>query len=216
MLHWAYYILLVVVEVCAAALNLFSLPGNWVMLVAVAVYGVLTRWEHFGLWWMVVLLVLALIAEGVEFLAAGAGAKQAGGTLYGAAGALVGGTVGAILLTGLIPVPIVGTLAGILIGTFGGAMLAEIIGGKELGQSAWVGYGAAKGRVLGTLSKLVFACAILIVSLYAALPLHARAAAVPATPPALPAPAIPSTARAALPTTPPAAPPATAPMTPPN
>src|SRR3954451_3930135 len=165
------YVVLLLILLTGTALNLFTLPGNWVMFLAIVLYDWATGWRHIHWAWLGVLLGIALAAEVIEFTAAGKGAKQLGGTIFGTIGALLGALLGAIFLTGLIPVPVIGTLAGILIGTFLGAMAAELMfSGKEVGRSAMIGYGAAKGRLYGTLVKFGFGCLIFLLSLIAALP----------------------------------------------
>ena len=123
MLDWLYYVLLACVLLTGLLLNLFGLPGNWLMLLAAAGYTWLT-WDRGYVHWvsLVVLLVVAVAGEVVEFFAAGAGAKKAGGTIWGTIGALLGGLIGGFFLTGLVPIPIIGTLVGLIAGTFIGAM----------------------------------------------------------------------------------------------
>jgi uncharacterized protein YqgC (DUF456 family) len=169
-MHWLYYAILIVFLLCGLVLNMLTLPGNWLMLAAVALYGCATHFVHVGLWSLVVLFVLAVLAEVLELAAAGAGAKKMGGGRWGSLGALIGGILGGIFLTGLIPIPILGTLVGILLGTFGGAMAGELLGGKNVGRSAIIGVGAAKGRAYGTLLKIVFGGIIVIISLIVSIP----------------------------------------------
>jgi uncharacterized protein len=170
-MDWLLYILLLLILLTGVALNLFTLPGNWVMFLAVILFDWATRWRHIHWAWLAVLLVIALVAEVLEFSASGKGVKQLGGTIWGTVGALLGALLGGIFLTGLIPVPVIGTIAGILIGTFLGAMGAEfLVSGKAVGRSAMIGYGAAKGRLYGTLLKFGFGCLIFLLALIAALP----------------------------------------------
>ena len=187
MVDWLYYVLLALVLVTGLVLNLFALPGNWLMLLAVAGYAWLTDWRYVGWISLVVLLVVAIIAEVVEFFAAGAGAKKAGGTIWGTIGALLGGLVGGLTLTGLVPIPIIGTLVGLILGTFLGAMGAELLLGKgEVQSSAVIGVGAAKGRFWGTIWKLAFGVVILVGGLAVALPIGGRAGVPGAPTPAPP------------------------------
>ena len=193
-MDWLLYLVLLLILLTGVALNLFTLPGNWLMFIAVVLYDWATRWRHIHWAWLLILFAIAAVAEVIEFSASGKGVKQLGGTIWGTVGALLGALVGGIFLTGLIPVPVVGTIAGILIGTFLGAMLAELlVSGKEVGRSAMIGYGAAKGRLYGTLLKFGFGCLIFLLALIAALP-TGRAKAVlpvpiapPTTAPATPA-----------------------------
>jgi uncharacterized protein YqgC (DUF456 family) len=169
---WLYYTLLILLQLTGLVLTLVGLPGLWLMVGAIAFYG---WWTGFDLYigWpaLISMFLLATAAEIVEFLAGAAGSKVAGGTKRSMAGALAGGLVGAIAGSVLLPIPIVGTIAGMCIGSFGGAFLIEWWIKKELGHSANVGWGAAKGRFWGTVLKLVFGAVMFIVAAITALPL---------------------------------------------
>ena len=195
MLDWLYYLILLLVLLTGLLLNVLSLPGNWVMLLAVVLYGWVTEWAYVGWVWIVVFLVIALAAEVVEFYAGGAGAKKAGGGVWGTVGALAGAVIGGIFLTGLILVPVIGTLAGIILGTFLGAMVAEMLAGQEAGKSALIGVGAAQGRLYGTLLKLGSGCILMILMLVATLPWGGRPiTTTPALSPVQPTPVTPAPA----------------------
>lgn len=169
-MDWLYYAILAAVLLCGLALNVLTLPGNWLMLLAAVGYAALTHWTHVGWKTLVALLVLAVVAEVVEFAAAGRAASVAGGSIWGTIGAIIGGIAGAILLTPLIPIPVLGTIAGILAGTFVGAAGGEMLSGKSVGASARIGGFATKGRLYGTLLKLGFAVVMFVVAMVAALP----------------------------------------------
>jgi len=183
MLPFLLYLCLLIFLLCGVVLVIMTLPGLWLMLAAAAMYGWLTHWTYLGAKTLVVLLVLALAGEAIETFSAGAGAKRAGGTRRGFWGALIGGILGGIFLTF---VPIIGTLIGVCIGTFLGATAAEILGGQEALQSARIGFGAAKGRLLGTLAKLTLGCVMVVIALGAGLPLGKhKAPAAPRSPTSL-------------------------------
>jgi uncharacterized protein YqgC (DUF456 family) len=169
-MEWLYYVILVAVLLSGVLLNVFSLPGNWLMLLATLAYAWATGWRHVGGAWLVVLLVVAAAAEVVEFMAAGKGAKKVGGSIWGTIGALLGGLLGGIFLTALVPVPVVGTVVGILSGTFLGAAAAEKISGKEVGASLLIGAGAMQGRLYGTLLKLAAGILLFVLTVVAAFP----------------------------------------------
>ena len=81
-------ILLLLVAVFLWALNLIGLPGNWLVIVAAGLYAYFmpadTRLDV-GLWTLLGLVGIALLGEGVEFVAGAAGAKKAGGSRRSAA-----------------------------------------------------------------------------------------------------------------------------------
>lgn len=176
-MDWIYYISLLTVLVGGLFVNIIGLPGNWVMILAVVGYGWATDWVYTGWWTMGSLLVLALLAEVVEFIAGGAGAASAGGTKRGVVGAIVGGMLGGLFLTFLLPVPIFGTIVGACAGAFLGAMTVEYAIEPDMNRSMLIGWGAAKGRLWGILSKLLFGCVMLVLAMIATLPLGSRATA---------------------------------------
>lgn len=167
---WVYYCILFVFLIGGLALTVMTLPGLWLMLAATAVYALLTHGWFVGWGTLLVLLVLAGTAEIIELLSSGAGAKKAGGGRAGLWGALIGGILGGIFLS-FIPIPVLSTFVGVCLGTFLGAMIGELAAGREVGHSAWIGLGAAKGRLFGTMIKLGFGLAMLCITLFMAFPL---------------------------------------------
>ena len=202
-MDWVYYVALIALLVTGLFVNLLGLPGLWLMLASAAAYAWVTGFGvHVGWQSLTVLLVLAIIAEVVEFLAGSAGAKKAGGSKRGMIGAIVGGLLGGFFLT-FIPIPIVSTVVGVCLGAFLGAWAVELLVGKEMDQAVQIGVGAAKGRFVGTVLKTLFGLAMLVVAMITAFPTGASRAQpqlpAPATSATLPAP--PHTAPASLPET---------------
>ena len=122
---WAYYpaaIVLVLLCVAAWLTTLLTLPGNWFVLGLAALFA----------WWfpadagrgvewrtVVILAVLAVIGEVIEFVAGAAGAAKQGASARAIALSLVGAFVGS--LAGFVvgtPIPIIGSL---VVAVFGGA-----------------------------------------------------------------------------------------------
>jgi hypothetical protein len=173
---WLYYLLLFVFDLAGLAITVMTLPGLWLMLAAAAVYALLTHGNYIGWWTLATLLVLATVAEIIEFTSSGAGAKRAGGGRAGLWGALLGGLLGGIFLS-IIPIPVLSTLVGVCLGTFLGAMIGEFAFGREITHSVKIGFGAAKGRLFGTFIKLGFGCVMLMITMAIGLPIGGRKAA---------------------------------------
>lgn len=149
-LGWTTFGLAVVVGL---ALDVVGLFGNWIILAAAVLAYVLSGYDYFSVPGLILLLVLALVGEAIEFLAASYGAKRFGGAKGTMVAALVGSIVGAIVGT---PVPIIGTLIGACLGAFIGAVAYEYVIREKAAQHALrSGFGAAIGKIGGVFGKLL-------------------------------------------------------------
>jgi uncharacterized protein YqgC (DUF456 family) len=132
-------------------LTAIGLPGTWIFLAS----AVLLKLSDPALalaWWPIwVGIGLALIAEGIEFVAASGYAKRYGGSTRAGWGALIGGIAGAFVG---FPVPIVGPLVGALVGTFLGALVAEVSVSGANSAAGRVAWGALIGRLIATVAKV--------------------------------------------------------------
>ena len=168
-------ILLILVLLASWLAQLVGLPGNWLIVIAVATYAwALPPDAGAAIGWNVViaLVILALLAEAAELAAAAMGVSKAGGSRRGALlailGSIAGGIVGAII--GL-PIPVVGSLvAAVVFGGLGaliGAMAGESWKGRDFDSSLEIGKAAFVGRLLGTAAKMIAASIMVIVAIFA-------------------------------------------------
>ncbi len=156
------------------SINLFGLPGNWMILLVAAIWMWLGPAERFGIDWpiIVALVILALIGEGIEFLASVLTTTRLGGSrlaaTYSVIGSVLGGFAGAFI--GL-PIPVVGWIVSSLlfasIGAMVGATAAERWTGKTVKDSVKVGSAAFTGRMLGTVGKMILGSMMMVVSIVA-------------------------------------------------
>ncbi len=156
---------LTVVAVClvclfGVALTAVRMPGTWLLLGGVALYGLCTEWQTVTWGLLLLLTVLAIAGEIVEFFTSAVTARKAGGSRRAAWGGLVGGVLGMVFLSFLVPIPIIGSMVGALAGCFVGAAIAEVSHHSHLGKSTRVGFFAALGMALGTAGKVAFALAM--------------------------------------------------------
>jgi len=175
---WLYYLILFLFLLAGLGITVMTLPGLWLMLASAAIYAWITHGMYIGWWTLFILLMLAATAELIEFHSSGAGAKRAGGGKAGLIGALVGGILGGIFLS-IIPIPILSTLVGVCLGTFLGAMIGEFSMGREITHSAVIGFGAARGRLFGTMIKMGFGCMMLLIIMGVGFPIHGYKASPP-------------------------------------
>ena len=143
-MHTLWYVLaavLIVVGVVGTILP--ALPGVPLVFAGMFVAAWADGFQHVGLWTLVGLGVLTLIAVAVDFLAGLAGAKRVGASRLALIGAAVGTLVG--LFFGI---------AGLLLGPFLGALIGELFAGGTLKRATNVGVGAWIGFLVGTVLKL--------------------------------------------------------------
>jgi hypothetical protein len=175
---WLWVALFVVVLLIGWLLTVIGLPGNWVNVVAVALYAwLLPEAGRATIGWPIVAVVLALatLGELLEFLAGAAGVAKVGGSRPAAVLALVGSIGGGIagMFVG-VPVPVVGPIVAAILfaaaGALSGAMFGEIAFSRSNLQRSWdVGKGAFWGRLLGTLSKTIAGAVMVVVAVVALL-----------------------------------------------
>lgn len=131
--YYVWCCVLVLVCLCALGANFVTLPGNWLMVLAAALFAWLVPHPgRDGLLWPTVgaTLLLAIIGEALEFWAGAAGAKKQGGSRRGMLLAMLGAMLGSIggAFLGM-PIPIIGPLVAAVLGgglgAFGGAYLGE-------------------------------------------------------------------------------------------
>jgi len=159
--------------VLCVGLVMAGLPGAWI-LIAAAVGIDLLDWlwlpadapSTFHPLTIVAAGIVAGIGELLEFMLSAFGAKRFGASRSGMFGSIIGGFVGALCGTVLLPLPIFGTLVGALLGTATGAVIGEMRHGRKFGETTRPALGAVLGRLLGTLAK--FPCAIIVLAILAA------------------------------------------------
>ena len=160
-------LLLALVLLACVALIPLGLPGTWIMLAAALGYDALagTAGARIGFGWLVVGLVLALVAEVLEFTVAARYTTRYGGSRRAGWGAILGGFAGAIVG---VPVPIVGSVIGAFVGAFVGAYIAERTRRSEHSAATRVATGALLGRAAAAAIKTAFGLAIATLLIFAA------------------------------------------------
>ena len=154
-----------------------GLPGMWLMIGLAALAQLLGNIPftsapsiHFGWTLLGVCIAIGVAAEAIEAIAGAAGAKYGGATRRGMVGAFVGGVIGAIFFTGLLPIPIVGTIVGGLVGSFAGAWIGEASAEQQRHpeEKFRAALGAAAGKLAGTTGKLGAGVVIWLLLVYGA------------------------------------------------
>ncbi|THB66089.1 MAG: DUF456 domain-containing protein [Desulfovibrio sp.] len=157
-------LLFIIVLVAALMLNIFSMPGNWVVVALLALWKwifpeIELTWSYWAL-----LLGMVALAETLEFGIQMVGAKKFGssgrGNFGGIIGAIVGAIMGAPFFFGI------GAIFGALIGAFGGCLILELGQGRTFGESAKAGFGAFLGKFFGLWIKFILGTAVVVMAAY--------------------------------------------------
>ena len=131
-------------------LNVFGLPGNWVM---VALYHFLTPGESgLTLWYWAIVIGIGILGELCEFGLQIVNARKFGSTNTGTIGGVIGAIAGAILMAPLFFG--LGAFIGALGGAWTGCFLFELIKGRNAADAAHAALGCMVGRFFGTVCKL--------------------------------------------------------------
>ena len=134
-------IILIVVGVAGTVLPV--LPGVPLVFAGMLIAAWSDGFQHVGVWTLVGLGVLTVIAVAVDFLAGLAGAKRVGASRLALIGAAVGTLIGIFF-----------GIPGLLLGPFLGALIGELFAGGTLKRAADVGVGAWIGFLVGAVLKL--------------------------------------------------------------
>ena len=140
-------------------LTVFGLPGNWIMLILVAVWHfVLPMPSALNIWYWIIVLAIAVLGEVMEFFLQVKQAKKYGSSNTGTVGGVIGAIVGAILLAPFLFG--IGAFIGAMLGAWCGCFVFELLRGMDSRTAARAALGAMFGRFLGTVTKL--GCGVVI------------------------------------------------------
>jgi hypothetical protein len=144
-------LILSLVIIVSLILIVLGLPGLWIMVASAVTYNLIVAGDPIGWVTLVIVGILALVAELLDISLTGRYARRYGGSRRAGWGAIIGSIVGAMVG---FPVPIIGPVIGAFIGSFVGALIAEFTGGSSAGDATRVAKGALIGRVVSTVLKI--------------------------------------------------------------
>lgn len=133
-----------------------GLPGTWLEVGIITIGAILSYVS-----WVIVLVVfiLALIAEVLEFLIVRAMSARYGGTPAVFWGAIVGGIIGVFVG---VPIPVFGSVAGGVLGSFLGAVAVSVYRSRDLLAASRVGWGVVLARGMAAFVKVATGFVILV------------------------------------------------------
>jgi len=158
-LHVVGLLLLLMACIASVISLVFGLPGTVFIVLAALVYGWATGFMAVTWSTLVWLLLLAVVGEGLEFVAGAVGAASEQPSRRVMVAVLLGGVMGGILGTPLLFG--VGSLLGTLAGAFLGAALAVLSEGGTVVAAVSTGLAAFRGRLLGFVLKTAVAVLML-------------------------------------------------------
>jgi uncharacterized protein YqgC (DUF456 family) len=123
------------------------IPGSPLILLGAFIYAWYTDFLVVTWGTLVILLLLTVLSQILDYLASILGAKKFGASRWGMSGAFLGGIIGLFS----------GGILGILIGPFIGALLLELFHGQDLPASLKIGLGTLVGFLGGAIGKIIIA-----------------------------------------------------------
>ncbi len=123
------------------------IPGSPLILLGAFIYAWYTDFLVVTWGTLVILLLLTVLSQILDYLASILGAKKFGASRWGMSGAFLGGIIGLFS----------GGILGILIGPFIGALLLELLHGQDLPASLKIGLGTLVGFLGGAIGKISIA-----------------------------------------------------------
>ncbi len=137
-----------------------GLPGTWIILVLAFIASAIGGFKEIGWGILLILFGLAVLGELLEFLVGYFGTRRMGASRKASWSALGFGILGAVLLSG--PLPILGTILGAFLGAFFGAFLVELIFERAWRKAYQAGISALLGRLGSVISKIAVGSAMIV------------------------------------------------------
>lgn len=133
-----------------------ALPGVPLIFAGMLLAAWADGFVHIGVWTLVVLGFLCVVAIAVDVVASLVGAKRVGASGWALFGAAVGTVAGFFF-----------GIPGLILGPFAGALVGELTAGGTMRRAAEVGFGTWLGLLFGTLAKIALSFAMLGVFVFA-------------------------------------------------
>ncbi|MFH1844954.1 MAG: DUF456 domain-containing protein [bacterium] len=148
---WTGYFFWVLLLLVASLFVYLGLGGNFIVLGLALIHAVVTGFDPISWQLLLLLLTIALVGEGIEFVVGTFYVAKMGASRYGVFAAFAGGLLGAAV--GSTMLPLVGTILGSFVGAFGGAILGEYHHQRRLEPSLRIGTHAFIGKMVAILIK---------------------------------------------------------------
>jgi uncharacterized protein YqgC (DUF456 family) len=148
---WVVAVILFAIGLIGTVLPVF--PGTIIILAGAILHRVMLGPEKSIGWWTITaLILLTLVAYGLDFLSGYLGARYFGATKWGMFGALLGGVIGVFF-----------GIAGLFVGPVLGAIAGEFIAGKRMIDAGRAGWGSLLGNLGAMIGKLLIALVMIAI-----------------------------------------------------
>ncbi len=153
MLEIIVYIFLGILSIAGIILTILTLPGIWLVYMAVFILAWMGSFTVITPLILVILFVLSVFSTIADNIVMAMGAKKLGGGNWGMLGAILGGIVGLM----------VGNIPGMFLGPIVGATLFELLfSHKDLKSSFKAGIGSFLGILFSIVLKLGFTIGMIV------------------------------------------------------
>ena len=166
--QWSWFFLWALLLIVASLFVYLGLGGNFIILGLALIHALVTGFDPISWTLLGVLLGLALLGEGLEFVVGTFWVARRGASRAGVISAFIGGLAGAAVGNGLLP--IVGAVLGSFCGAFLGAIGGEYVQQQRLEPSLRIGGHAFLGRLIAILIKHAIAMVMIFLILRATVP----------------------------------------------
>lgn len=153
-------IILIIFSLAGFAGIFFTPVGTFIILAGSIIYAILTGFDIITVRCLIILLLLCICGEALEYAAVIIATKKFGGSNKAALGALIGGIIGAMLGAAFLGI---GVILGTFLGIFLGIFLSEVITKKGVVESLKASTGGIIGRFGAIFAKVVIAIIMLII-----------------------------------------------------
>jgi uncharacterized protein len=140
--------------------TVFGFPGTIIILIDAIIYALFNGFDRIGFKIILVLVILAVLGEAIDFGLSMAGAQRFGASKKGVWASIVGGMIGAAIMSpffyGL------GMFSGTFLGGFAGVFVVEMIRQRDFKPALRASFGSIMGRVAAMLAK-GFICLVMII-----------------------------------------------------
>jgi uncharacterized protein YqgC (DUF456 family) len=165
---WSWFFLWSLLLIIASLFVYLGLGGTFIIIGLALIHALVTGFDPITWKLLAVLLGIALLGEGIEFVVGTFYVAKKGASKLGVFGAFLGGLAGAAAGNSVFPV--VGAILGSFLGGFGGAVLGEYQNREKLEPSLRIGGHAFMGRLLAILIKHALALVMVFLILRATAP----------------------------------------------